>query len=264
MGAATAGQLSTSDYFLGQAMVTATQLTAHYVNEYADVDADRTVVNRTWFSGGSGVLVDGTLPVAVGLWAAIVTSFLATATMLGLLAAGKPSAASIGVLALLVAWTYSIPPIRLVGTGWGELVTSVVVVVLVPFVGAASQGVGPSVELWWAAAVLLPVHMALLLTFELPDLESDAAVGKRVLGVRIGRRATMAAVAGFLLAAGLVLGLAQSINGLPPASQWVWLGALPATGVVVTTRAERHGIATASAVATLAVVATVLLISLAA
>lgn len=78
------------------------------------------------------------------------------------------------------------PPIRLLGTGWGELATSLVVVVAVPVIGWAVQQAPASVALWWAVGILLPVHMAMMLAFELPDIESDTAAGKRVLGVRLG------------------------------------------------------------------------------
>lgn len=77
LGAAIAGRLDVRGYVLGQTMVTAGQVTAHYVNEYADVEADRGVEHRTWFSGGSGVLVEGRLVPAVALRAAIVTSGVA-------------------------------------------------------------------------------------------------------------------------------------------------------------------------------------------
>ena len=38
VGAASVPQVELGHYLLGQAMVTSAQLTAHYVNEYADVD----------------------------------------------------------------------------------------------------------------------------------------------------------------------------------------------------------------------------------
>ena len=74
LGASTTRPVDGTDYLTGQLMVTMAQLTAHYANEYADVDADRSVEHRTAFSGGSGVLVDGSLPVRSALWAARVTS----------------------------------------------------------------------------------------------------------------------------------------------------------------------------------------------
>src|SRR5215203_3974251 len=48
-------------YWLGQLFVTALQLMVHYLNEYWDVETDRLNQNRTPFSGGSGLLADGTV-----------------------------------------------------------------------------------------------------------------------------------------------------------------------------------------------------------
>ena len=53
VGVAQGKAIGIATYLLGQAMVSAAQVTAHYVNEYADVEADRLVKNRTMFSGGS-------------------------------------------------------------------------------------------------------------------------------------------------------------------------------------------------------------------
>src|SRR5689334_17508562 len=48
-------------YWLGQAYVTGLQLMTHYLNEYWDVETDRLNQNRTPFSGGSGLLANGTI-----------------------------------------------------------------------------------------------------------------------------------------------------------------------------------------------------------
>jgi hypothetical protein len=71
LGAATAGSIGVADYVSGQILVTSTQLTAHYVNEYADVEADRHVQHRTFFSGGSGVLANEVLSARTALYASL-------------------------------------------------------------------------------------------------------------------------------------------------------------------------------------------------
>lgn len=255
LGATFADEISVGRYLLGQAMVTAAQVTAHFVNEFADVAPDHLVTTRTFFSGGSGVLVSGELAPRVALRSAVATS-VAAVVLAAVVAAFAPTAAVIGLAALAVSWAYSMPPIRLLSTGFGEMVTSLVVVLLVPLTGAAVQGGMAEAGLWWTAAVLLPVHLAMMLAFELPDLESDAAAGKRVLAVRIGATKTKRAVIGLLAAAG-VTALGAGTAGLIDAAE-VWaasVGLLPAVATITSMRRNRYGVLTSSAVATLVAVA---------
>lgn len=189
LGARDAPSIDLRRFLLAQAMVSLVQLTAHYVNEYADVEADGLVENRTLFSGGSGVLSSGALKPAVALRSAVITSVAAVAPAV-LLARHVPEVAVVGALALTVSWTYSMPPFRLLGTGWGEALTSVTSAGLVPIVGVLSMGATPSTDLWWAIAALVPAHIAMMLVFEIPDIETDRRAGKRVLAVRLGRPIT--------------------------------------------------------------------------
>src|SRR5512140_3022927 len=47
---------------IGQAIITSIQLMTHYSNEYYDLETDRlTGADRTFFSGGSGILPSGIL-----------------------------------------------------------------------------------------------------------------------------------------------------------------------------------------------------------
>ena len=250
-GAATTGTFDGRSYLFGQLMVTAAQITAHYVNEYADVGADRLVVNRTMFSGGSGVLSSGEMGSAVALRAALVSSAVAVVAA-ALLAADSPAAALFGLMFLVVSWLYSMPPVRLLGTGWGELATSAVIAGLIPLIGATALGGPVTAVLWWGIAVLFPIHMAMMLAFEIPDLGSDAAAGKRVVAVRIGRRRTERLIAALLVLAGFVAVEAVAAGGLERAA-WLWLApALVAGGAAgALTRTDRWGWMTAAGVATL-------------
>ena len=59
-------------YIIGQIAVTSFQLMGHYLNEYWDVEYDRLNKNRTFFSGGSGVLPLGYFPRRVAFFAGLV------------------------------------------------------------------------------------------------------------------------------------------------------------------------------------------------
>jgi 1,4-dihydroxy-2-naphthoate octaprenyltransferase len=260
LGAAAAGRLDPLAYGLGQLLVTAAQVTAHFVNEYADVEPDRAIVRRTLFSGGSGVLVGGLLPPIVALRSAWVASALALGAAVAMAFINVPTAL-LGVAALAISWSYSMPPLRLLGSGFGELAASVVVAGIVPLMGAFSQGGTITGVLLWSIAIVLPLHVAMMLAFELPDLETDAMAGKRVLAVRIGRTGTRVLIV-LLLVAGLaaVWGLEKS----EPVRVWVAIlfGLPSAMLILVAMLRDQAGLLTGSAVATLVLTAVGLLAGL--
>jgi 1,4-dihydroxy-2-naphthoate octaprenyltransferase len=259
IGASTAESVSFSTYLLGQGMVTAAQLTAHYANEFADIKSDRLVRNRTLFSGGSGVLASGELTRPVALAAALFTT-AATVVLIIFIEPISTPAALLGLLALLVAWAYSLRPIRLLDTGWGEAVTSLVVTVFVPLVGATTQGAGTSVGLIWIVASLFPVHLAMMLVFELPDLETDRRSHKRVLAARIGEALTRRTVIALLLSSGIVIGVAAALGAVELVTLWAVAAAVgPAVVTVRATRGTRYTLLTTSAVATFVVLGGALL-----
>jgi 1,4-dihydroxy-2-naphthoate octaprenyltransferase len=260
LGAVSAAAVDRFGYVVGQVLVTATQLTAHFVNEHADADVDRRVVNRTLFSGGSGALAGGVIGREVALMSALFTTVLALAAT-GVIATVSVGAALLGGSSLAVSWAYSAPPLRLLGTGWGEAATSVVVAGLVPLVGVLSQGSSPPPALWWSIAALVPIHLAMIVAFELPDLDSDAAAGKRVLAVRIGKLAATRLIGGLVFMAAVVVVLGIVAGGMPAeAGRWAILGVGPAAILLASMRSSRYHLLTAAAVGTLVATATGLLV----
>ena len=259
LGAATTGLFDPAAYALRQVMVTAAQVTAHYVNEYADVEPDRAVTRRTLFSGGSGVLVDGSLRPVVALRAARVASLVAAGTALALMSVNVP-AALLGVAALAISWSYSMPPLRLLGSGFGELAASAVVAGMVPLIGAFSQGGTITGALMGAVAIVFLLHFAMMLAFELPDLETDAIAGKRVLAVRIGLSRTRVLITLLVLAAGGLLMGWGSAHAEPGSARVGILAGLPAAVVMLVAMArDRAGLLTGSAVAAVVLTAAGLL-----
>ncbi len=261
LGAAAAGRVDPFAYALGQLMVTAAQVTAHYVNEYADIEPDRAVARRTLFSGGSGVLVGGGLRPAVALRAARVASVVAVGTA-GALMFVNIVAALLGLAALAISWSYSMPPLRLLGSGLGELAASAVVAGLVPLIGALSQGGTITGRLLWSIVIVFVLHFAMMLAFELPDLETDAAAGKRVLAVRIGRTRTRALISLLVLGAGGLL-IARSSSS-SAGREWVAVVAgFPAAALMLAAMMrDRAGLLTGAAVATLVLTAAGLLFAM--
>ena len=171
---------------LGQLLVTSVQLMTHYSNEYYDYDVDAaSSATRTPFSGGSGILVSGQLDRTVALHAARLCLSVAVITLVlcGLL---SPLMFIVGTLALLGGYYYSAPPIRLEGSGWGELNTAFLTGVLVPLTGYVMQTNRLDAALLIICASFMPIYIAMLLTFEFADYAADKAFGKKTLTVRIG------------------------------------------------------------------------------
>ena len=161
------------------------QLMTHYANEYYDVETDRRNANRTWFSGGSGVLVLGSIPPAAAKTATLLFALASTALII---AAGiqVPALWLLGITALAMAWSYSGPPFMLVKTGWGELSASLVVAGMVPLVGYLMQSGGvlrPTILVPLLPLILL--HFAMLIAFQIPDRDADRSAGKRTIAVRL-------------------------------------------------------------------------------
>jgi 1,4-dihydroxy-2-naphthoate octaprenyltransferase len=202
---------------LGQLLVTSIQLTTHYANEYYDYDVDAAIGSaRTPFSGGSGVLVSGQLDRSVALHATHLCLALALIMIVvcGLL---SPLMWIVGTLGLLGGYFYSAPPLKLEGSGWGELNTAILTAMLVPLTGYVMQEnqLDPIVLIVCAPFVL--IYLAMILTFEFPDYPADKAIGKCTITVRIGLLRA-AWLHNGLLIGGLILMFATS-----PSNLLLWL-----------------------------------------
>lgn len=175
---------------LGGLWVGALQLATHYLNEYFDFPQDALNPNRTPFTGGSGVLGigEGKLRPVVALFASYAAlSGLAFLTY-GLSSAGALNSlvATIMVLAVFGAVFYSVPPLRLSSSGFGELSASTLLAILVPAFGFVLQTGELHRLLALTTFPLLPLTMASMLGLEFPDYSTDLKVGKLVLFVRLG------------------------------------------------------------------------------
>ncbi len=116
--------------------------------------------------------------------------------------------------ALLLAWFYSAPPIRLHSRGLGELTVAVLVPGLVPLTGYYLQRGRLDPLPLLAAFPLACFQFAMLLSIEFPDAVGDQAAGKRTLVVRLGANRAARLYVGALAVAYLALPLLV-IAGLP-------------------------------------------------
>src|SRR5215212_10128227 len=191
----------------GQAAVTSIQLMTHYSNDYFDLAADQANPTPTHWSGGSRVLPAGWLAPRVALRIAIGLGIFALGVAVMLAITVQPGVRTFVLIAiaLLLAWSYSAPPLRLHSRGLGELTTALLVSGMTPLVGFYLQTgrVGLPVL---GVLPLCCLQFAMLLTIEFPDAAGDAIAGKRTLVVRLG---------GARAARLLVLLLLAAYAGLP-------------------------------------------------
>jgi 1,4-dihydroxy-2-naphthoate octaprenyltransferase len=190
-----------------------------------DSGADLAVAaaDRTPFSGGKRVLVDGLLTRAQ-TWA-MALGFGAAGCALGaaIVFWRAPAALWVGIAGLVLGWSYHGPPLRLAYRGLGELD---VLVCYGPLVSLATYVIQTGTFSWDVVWLSLPLGVftaAFLLANEFPDYLADQGAGKRNLVVRLGRRAASRLLP-FVYAAGFGVTLMLPLLGQPTL---VLLGMLP-------------------------------------
>ena len=98
-----------------------------------------------------------------------------------------------------------------------------------------------------------------MLAFELPDIESDTAAGKRVLGVRLGEARSGRLIAIMLVLAAAVAVIGVAVGGITAGAGWaVSAGLIPALILLGAARNRNYAATTLAAVSTLVVTAGVL------
>jgi len=161
-------------------------ISIHYANEYADYETDALTV-RTPFSGGSGALHDLQMPRSAALWGAWAAMIAGIILALGSYAVGYTTLVPLGVLILggFLGWMYSVTPLALAWSGWGEVTNAFLGGILLPVYGF-SVIVG-QID-WRVILVSLPFGLLVflnLLATTWPDRAADAEVGKYTLATRL-------------------------------------------------------------------------------
>ena len=203
-------------YLLGQIFVTTLQLSTHFLNEYYDSPADQQNPNRTPFNGGSGAVGAGKLPRQTALISGLV--MLAAVASLSVLIMYRVHPTPVTYLIMLLAFFgavfYSVPPVRLESSGYGELTTSLMTGFLLPAFAFSLQTGELHRLLAMVGFPLVALHFAMLIAFEMPDYGSDLKYGKRTILVRMGWKNGMTLHNILIISAYLLLILAASL-GLP-------------------------------------------------
>ncbi len=190
--------------------------------DLAVADADRSP-----FSGGKRVIVDGLLSRRATIAVAVVAYALGIAIGAVIATAREPRVWALGIAGVALAFFYHAPPLRLSYRGLGEIAVAACYGPLIAcgtFLVQRGSIDGPVVSLSICLGVLI---VAFLVANEFPDFHADAGGGKRTLVVRLGKRRAarvfaVLAIAPFVATAAIAMrvsrpGLLIALAGLLPA-----------------------------------------------
>ncbi len=221
-GGAMAGRLDIPVFLLALFATVCVHFGANVLNDVGDeaIGTDRRNEQRIYpYTGGSRFIQAGIMSSAA--MARLGSALLALAAVAGalLLWLAGPLVLAFGFAGVLLAVLYSLGPLRLSTLGLGEVAVGVGLGVL-PVTGAAWLQTGElGADLLLFSLPVSAWVAAILLINEVPDIEADAATGKRTLPVRFGLRGTAGIYVGLHLSALLVtawLGFAGPLPLLSP------------------------------------------------
>ncbi len=191
-----------------------------------DSGADLAVAeaDRTPFSGGKRVLVDGLLTRRQTIAIAAFAYGAAIALGAVIVVTRTPSALPLGVAGLLLAWQYQAPPLRLSYRGWGEFAVALAYGPLLCGATYVVQRGWLAPEAMWVAMPFGLLVAAFLWINEIPDCAADRSANKWTLVARLGRHASSRVFVAIVATAFVALVLLP-LAGLP---RMVWLGGIAA------------------------------------
>jgi 1,4-dihydroxy-2-naphthoate octaprenyltransferase len=204
-----------------------------------DSGTDRAVApeDRSPFSGGKRVMVDGLLTRRQTWVVAAIAYGLAAATGISIAVSREPRVIGLALIGAACAWFYHAPPLRLAYRGLGELAVAACYgpliaagVYLVQRGAVSRQVVLTAVPLGLAIGAFLYIN-------EFPDYAADRASGKRTLVVRLGRPRAGRVFAG-LVAATFISVLLLPAFGVPAPVLLGMAGLVPAAAAARRLAAE--------------------------
>ncbi|MFK7828060.1 MAG: prenyltransferase [Oligoflexales bacterium] len=162
------------------------QLYIVFGNDVADFETDKINKTSTIFSGGSRVLIEQSLRIGQLKKAHYLMFLLSIA--LGLILSffcNSWEVFFLSIVALLLLWMYSYPPIKLSYRGGGEVLQAIGLGIILPSISYIGQG-GHSLPLNIMFA-LMPSHLACAIGTSLADEPSDRISKKQTVTVIFGQ-----------------------------------------------------------------------------
>ena len=180
-------------YILGQLLVTSIQLMAQAMHTFFDGTREQEVTFRSLFGGDRKALEPEHLPYTVALISAIVTLTI-SATLAALLLVVKNISFvtwAFMLMGFIAAFFYSTPPVRLITSGFGEIIATIVVASFVPIISFTLQTGELHRLLLMSTIPLAALLFAAFIAFEFRDYASDLKRNQQTLMVRLGWETAM-------------------------------------------------------------------------
>jgi 1,4-dihydroxy-2-naphthoate octaprenyltransferase len=181
--------LTWDKFLFGYLIFFLAHLSLHYSNDYFDRKSDAES-KPTAFSGGSGILVSDPelAPLAIRLAVALLIGSWVVAVAFTFYFDYGLAFLAFSILASLLAWFYTAPPLKFAYRGLGEVSTMFALGLVMP--GMGYYVISGTIDAWFLV-LSIPLYcygLFFILTVETPDMEVDATTGKRGYVVRFGRR----------------------------------------------------------------------------
>ena len=207
------GTFILSRFIIGYIVVFLADLSTHYGNDYFDVEVDKYIIKRKFFSG-SHLLVNNPdlrcLSKYISIALLFVSNILAIMTII---LAGFPVDFFIIIFsASLVGWFYSAPPIRLVSRGLGEIAVALVTGFAIPSLGYLSiRGQLDPIFVYLTIPFIM-YGLGLSLSLHVSDIDVDRKGDKRNLATRLGQYQIIILILTLMILATLVFCVIAFLN----------------------------------------------------
>ncbi len=223
-----------------------------------DSGADQAVTpaDRTPFSGGKRVLVDGLLTRGETATISLVAYLVGAGAGCWIAVAREPKIFWIGIIGVACAYVYHAPPLKLSYRGLGELAVALCYGPLIAIGTFLVQRGHVTTDVLLVSIPLGLLIGAFLWINEFPDYAADTAAGKRTLVVRLGRQRASHAFA-FIIAVAFGWLASLPFLKLPPTALFGFISlplAVMATRKLWTNPEQTHAIVPAQAQALLSFV----------
>jgi 1,4-dihydroxy-2-naphthoate octaprenyltransferase len=218
-------------------------LSTYYMGEYHDLGGDTlsAAMERNPFSGGSQAIVKDMLPREHARIGGCITMALACVAGLILQFWFKtgPWTVPIGAIGVIAGFFYSVPPLRWVKRGIGELLIGFCygwLPVATAFYLQAGT-INPVVH-WISIPIACSIFNVILIN-EFPDYPADLVEGKKNLVIRIGKNASAFLYIAMTAIAWIAFGLAVS-RGLPAVIFLFYLPVFLVGVILIVMMSQKH------------------------
>jgi len=222
LGVASGAEFYLSRFLLGLSIAFLGQLSVSYSNDFFDVEVDR-YTERTWFSGGSAVLLESPELRNLAKYIALFLMGLSISLALVFFFAFSPPVSLFlyVVFGNVLGWFYSAPPLQLSYRGYSEVIVLITIGVVLP--GFGYFILKEKLDFLFVVFLmpLLCYVLDFILSVESPNKEGDRLRNKDTIIVRKGRKFGFVLVAFSCVIATVYLGALTLLNLIAFSVVWI-------------------------------------------